>query len=109
MKVKALLVALCLTLFMAGTALALEDYFDFNTVTYDEMIEICGMFNINIKPEVAAAIIEYREANGPFKVETDLLKVEGFTQMLFYALDPIATAGTVWFDPASAPSGVSGY
>ena len=109
MKVKALVVVLCLNMFMAGTAFALRDFFDFNTATAEEMVAICAEQRITLDPAVAAAIVAYRDANGFFRVRNDLLNVRGFTSQLFIALDPQEKGGSVWFDPSSAPSGMHGY
>lgn len=108
MKVKALLGALCLSLLMTGAAFAQDDAFDFNTATADEMVTICKAQGVTLDPAIAAAIVAYREANGPFATEDDLAKVEGVTPQLIMQLYPQESAGSLWFDPSSIP-GMHGY
>ena len=43
-----------------------------NTAGVDELVQLNG-----VGPSYAAKIVQYREANGPFKTPEDLLKVPG--------------------------------
>lgn len=45
---------------------------DINKATAEELTTLK-----NIGPKIAASIVEYRKANGPFKIAEDLLKVKG--------------------------------
>jgi competence protein ComEA len=53
-----------------------EDKVNVNTASADALSELLN----GIGPKKADAIVAYREANGPFKVVDDLLKVKGIGQ-----------------------------
>jgi len=51
---------------------------DINNADLDKLVNIPGIGNT-----LASGIIEYRDANGPFLLETDLLKVKGIGEKKF--------------------------
>ncbi|MFH7326204.1 ComEA family DNA-binding protein [Desulfurivibrio sp. C05AmB] len=67
--IKKIMLALCVLLFTAGTALAA---LNINTASQEELQALTG-----IGPSKAAAIIESRESAGPFASIEDLARVPG--------------------------------
>jgi competence protein ComEA len=53
---------------------------DINSADLDELMMLQGIGN-----KLAFRIISYRQANGPFQLPEDLLKVKGFGEKLFEA------------------------
>lgn len=82
---KKFLLALCVLIFWAGTALAAVNI---NTANQELLQGLTG-----IGPAKAAAIIEYREANGPFKSVEDLSKVQGIGARTVESLKESITVG----------------
>jgi competence ComEA-like helix-hairpin-helix protein len=54
-----------------------------NIAPPEELAKIPG-----ITPELARAIVQYREKSGPFKKPEDLLKIPGMTEDLFKKIAP---------------------
>lgn len=73
----------------------------FNTASADDIMSI---EDVDVSPDLATAIVSYREANGPFKTGTDMLKVPGMTQDLLEELNPQTINGDVVFDPDAEPA-----
>jgi competence protein ComEA len=59
---------------------------------------------LDIPEELAQAIVDYREKNGPFKRAEDLLKVPGMTQDFLEELNPQEVEGDVIYDPDAPPA-----
>lgn len=51
---------------------------DINSATFEKLVNIPGIGNT-----LASEIIGYRDSNGPFLLETDLLKVKGIGEKKF--------------------------
>jgi len=84
MKKIALLCIAALVLY-AGAALAAVNV---NTATKGELAELPGIGGVK-----AAAIIEYREANGAFEDLSELMEVKGIGEATFNDLKDEATVG----------------
>jgi competence ComEA-like helix-hairpin-helix protein len=53
-----------------------------------------------ITPDIAKAIIKYRDENGPFKKAEDLLNVPGITQEIYKKINPrVGTEGDLYTVP----------
>ena len=76
-------VALVIALSMAGMASAADGKVNVNTATA-EQLELLP----RIGPAVAKRIIDYREAEGPFRQLEDLMLVEGIGDKTFDLLRP---------------------
>ena len=84
-----------------GPAMA-EGIVSFNTGTVEEImaIEMAA-----VPRELAEAIVQYRDANGPFKTPEDLAKVPGMTLDFLQELNPQQTDdGDVVYDPDAEPA-----
>jgi competence ComEA-like helix-hairpin-helix protein len=68
---------------------------DINKATADQLTK-CG-----ISPNLAKAIVEYRDKSGPFKSSEDLLKVKGMTKELLNKLNPKAEKGVLYITPSA--------
>ncbi len=66
---------------------------DINDATADELEALPG-----IGPALAAAVIEYREANGPFTGDDDILAVSGIGEKTLAAIAPYITCGEAGTD-----------
>lgn len=66
--------------------------------------ELAAIEDVKIPADLAKAIVEYRNANGPFKQPTDLLKVPGMTQDFLEELNPVEKDGDIVFDPDAEPA-----
>ena len=82
--------------------------FSFNKADAARMVDACKDDGIRIPEKLAQAIVDYREANGPFKTAEDLLKVPGFNQLYFNQLEPIEEDDDVRFNLSDIP-GLPGY
>jgi len=72
MKIKYLLMSLCMALLMAAGAANAGDRINLNTATIAQLQTLSG-----IGPKTAAAIIDYRNAHGLFSSVDALMKVKG--------------------------------
>ena len=69
----ALMTAIFFVMLIAGVVYVQDDYqININTEGVDELTQLKG-----IGPSYAVKIVQYREANGPFKAPEDLLGVQG--------------------------------
>ena len=59
-----------------------------NTAPAAELVALPG-----IGPKKAEAIVQYREANGPFKTVDDLVQVKGIGPKTLEKLRPLVTVG----------------
>ena len=82
--------------------------FSFNKADAARMVDACKDDGIRIPEKLAQAIVDYREANGPFKAAEDLLKVPGFNQLYFDQLEPIEEDDDVRFNLSGLPA-MPGY
>lgn len=71
---------ICVVFLVMGmvTPLMAADKIDINTATAEELAVLD-----QIGPIKAAAIVEYRKANGPFTTTEDLMKVNGIGEKIF--------------------------
>ena len=85
---------------LAGLALATAAIaaVNLNTASRDELLAVPG-----IGPTKATAIVEHRNAHGPFKSVDDLKQVKGFREKLVERLRPELTVAA-----APAPKGTKG-
>ncbi len=90
--------ALCLPALPAGAF-----PFSFNKATPEIMVEACRDDGITLSPVLARAVVEYREANGPFKNPEDVLKVPGMSELMYQQLNPLAESGDVRFNMTDVP------
>lgn len=91
-----------LILNLTGTVFAADDgIVSFNKATAEEIMAIEG---IDIPKELAKAIVEYREKNGPYRTSSDLQKVPGMTQDFLEELNPQEKDGDVFYDPDALPA-----
>ena len=97
--VLALAVGFALTI--TAPAQAQDGIVSFNKATVEELMAIEF---VEIPEELAKAIVEYREKNGPFKRGEDLLKVPGMTQDYIEELNPQEKDGDVIYDPDAPPA-----
>ncbi|MBN0988166.1 MULTISPECIES: ComEA family DNA-binding protein [Amphritea] len=67
---KSIVLCLCLSLPLGVSA---EPMLNINTATADQLAEVLQ----GVGPAKAKAIIDYREANGPFKTVDELANVKG--------------------------------
>ena len=100
---KLLALALLLGLFIPAAALA-EDI-SFNKASVAELE--AGLAGL-IDADLAKAIVDYRDKNGPFKKPDDLLKVPGMRPVVFNSIDPVAKDGDVVFVD-EIPTGMHSY
>jgi len=88
-----------------GAGLAGGTVVSLNTATAEQLANIP---DVNIPPALAQAIVDYREANGPFKTPESVAKVPGMTNDFLEMLNPVLKDGDVVHDPdaeaALAPS-----
>lgn len=82
--------------------------FSFNKADAARMVDGCKDDGIELPLELAQAIVDYREANGPFMVEDDLLKVPGLSKLYLMQLMPVEEEDGLWFNQSDAPS-MPGY
>jgi competence protein ComEA len=74
-----------------------EQRIEFNFSSEENLVKAPG-----ITPEIAKAIIKYRNENGPFKKAEDLLKVPGITPEIYKEINPrVGTEGDLYTVPRS--------
>ena len=74
-----MLVVIGLVVALAAGAFAAEGgKVNINTATIDDLVQLD-----QVGTRTAQRIIEYREANGPFKAPEDLMKVKGIGEKIF--------------------------
>jgi competence protein ComEA len=96
------LAAMALISFMAPMNANAEDgIVNLNKATLEEIVAI---EDIDVPEELAKAIVDYREKNGPFKKPEDLQKVPGMTQDFLEDLNPVMQDGDVVYDPDAEPA-----
>ena len=104
---------ICLTLlfaavlFSAATVSAEEDaVVSFNKATVEQMVEqLINVEELDISEDLAKAIVEFREKNGPFKDPLEMRKVPGMTDYFYEEINPQLTDdGDVVFDPNAEPA-----
>ncbi len=72
-KVWIVLLLVCFTAMAAApAAMAATDKININTASAEELTDLN-----KVGPKTAQRIVEYREANGPFKTVDDLVNVKG--------------------------------
>jgi len=72
--------------------------------------ELTAIEDIDLTPEIAKAIVDYREKNGAFKTPEDLLKVPGMTKDLYDEIDPVLTEkGDVIYDSGDSDASMKAY
>ena len=96
MKLWHIVLAAALAVF---SAMAFAQAIDINTATAEQLDK--GVKGIG--PKIAADIVKYREANGPFKSVDDLTKVPGIKGKMLEKIKPQVTVGGA--EPA-APAAV---
>lgn len=64
---------------------------DLNTASEQELTDLPG-----IGPELAKAIITYREEHEGFTVPSELLNISGIGLATYEKLEPLVTVNTVW-------------
>jgi competence protein ComEA len=102
MHIVSLIAAVALVLlFLAAPSMAADETVSFNKATVEELMAI---EYVHIPEELAQAIVDYREKNGPFKRAEDLLKVPGMTQDFLEELNPQEVEGDVIYDPDAPPA-----
>ena len=80
-RVFVLCVAVAVVMALSGPVCAEEmEKININTATVEELTRLK-----RIGPKYAAKIVEYREANGPFKQPEDIIKVKGIGSKTFEA------------------------
>ena len=90
---KRLLIALVLLVFSSFAIAAVN----INTATKEQLDALPG-----IGPVKAQAIVDYRNANGPFKTPADIMKVKGIKEGEFAKIkDQIAVSGVTTAAPAA--------
>lgn len=98
---KDMLCALALSLALAGPCLADADELSMNKAGVKELMEIEGGI---ISRELAERIVQYREANGPFRTEKDLLRVPELNPALLDILILEEKDGDLVYQPDAAVS-----
>ena len=69
-----------------------------NIATVDQLLKVEGM-----TPEIAKAIVTYREETSSFKKPEDLLNVPGITQDIYKKLNPqVGTEGDLYLIPGKS-------
>lgn len=66
-----------------------ETFVDLNTADLDDLTRLPG-----VGQSKAQAILDYREANGPFARIEDVMKVKGIGEGIFQQLEPYVTVNT---------------
>ena len=97
--------SLALTMLVPFGAMAAEDSISFNKAPADILVEATDGI---VDEELAKAIVDYREKNGPFKTASDLRKVPGMTAVTFGMLGPVEDNGDVVYE-AEIPTGMHSY
>ena len=85
-KLMTTVLALSLGIVFAFSGSVFAAHISFNRATVKAFM---GLEDVDIPEEVAKAMVEYREKNGPYKSPEDLLKVPGMTEDLFEELEPM--------------------
>jgi competence protein ComEA len=76
-----------------------EPTVNLNTATLSQLTALPG-----VGERTAQLIIEYRDANGPFKRIEDLMNVRGIGEKVFLRLKPLIAVTPVRGDRAASPS-----
>ncbi len=100
-KILMICLALVFGLGPASLAPAEGKIVDLNTATVEELMAI---EEFEMPEDLAKAIVEYREKNGPYKTAEDFLKVPGMTQDFMEDLNPQVKDGKVYYDPDAEPA-----
>lgn len=77
---KSLSIIFCVVFLLgvAGMSVAAEEKIDINSANAEQLKKLSGIGDV-----IAARIIEYREANGPFKAPEGLMNVKGIGEKKF--------------------------
>ena len=88
--------------FFAGNALADEEIVSLNKASLEQ---IQALFEeLDLSPELAQALVNYRKANGDFKTPEEVVNVPGMTQDLIEELNPQDMDGDIVYDPDAEPA-----
>ena len=98
---KSLIIMVALMMFIPAAGALAEGIVSLNKATVEELTAI---EDIDLTPEIAKAIVDYREKNGAFKTPEDLLKVPGMTQDFIEEINPVMVDGDVVHDPDAEPA-----
>lgn len=105
MKTLATLAVATLFLLSSIAFAANDDTVSFNHGSKEQLMSIPGA---RIPEQLVKSIIDFRTKNGPFKTESDLLKVPGMNERWLNILNPTEKNGDLVFDP-DAPPRMHGY
>ena len=86
---------------VCGNAWAGNGIVSLNKATVQELMNI---EDLDFPEELARAIVEYRNAKGPYKHPEDLQDVPGMTQDFLEELNPQEMDGDVIYDPDAEPA-----
>lgn len=102
-KLVAAIALLCLLL--PGLSYAEDELLSFNKASAEEIAAALeGIVDIDL----AEAIVKYRDANGPFVLPEDLLKVPGMRSLIYNSIAPFTQDDDVVYEDV-IPQGMHAY